>query len=114
MKKTAKIFDGKFYVVEKSFGGNIEAVCQTCGEVRKGNELSTGNFISHYKIKHSELLKELKEHTKPDNAKKKQILQQTTLPEMLHIATPDKVYISFEKFDLIDSDLNYNVMIYFT
>lgn len=96
MKKTPKIFDGRFYVIEKSCGGNIEAVCKTCGEVRKGNEASTGNFISHYKIKHSQLLNELKEHTKSENVKKKQLSQQTTLPEFLHIATPDKVYFSFD------------------
>lgn len=95
-KKTPKIFDGRFYVIEKLSEGNIEAVCKTCGEVRKGNEASTGNFISHYKIKHSELLKELKEHTKSEKAKKQQHSQQTTLPEFLHIATPDKVYFPFD------------------
>lgn len=40
-----------------------------CDGVLRGNHNSTGNFISHYKLKHNSKLDELKEYTK-DNVKK--------------------------------------------
>lgn len=48
-KKPARIFDGKFFTVVKSERGNIVATCTICGEMKKGNLSSTGNFKSHFK-----------------------------------------------------------------
>lgn len=47
------------------------ARCGECGEVKKGNIFSTGNFINHYKSKHSSRVKALEDYLKktgPENA----------------------------------------------
>lgn len=63
-KKEARIFDGVYYTIIKSDNGKIEAKCNTCGEIKKGNESSTGNFKMHYKLMHETEHKELEKHLK--------------------------------------------------
>lgn len=87
-KRIPKIFDGKYYSVKSDIEGNIEAICTACEEVKRGNYLSTGNFISHYKLKHHDQLQNLKEYTK--ETVKRRESDQPTLNEVL-TATPDKV-----------------------
>lgn len=54
IKKPPKIFDGNFYTIEQlAENGNIVAKCEDCGELKKGNISSTGNYKNHYKSKHS-------------------------------------------------------------
>lgn len=90
-KKYPKIFDGKYYSIRSDIDGYIDAVCIICHEVKKGNYLSTGNFFSHYKLKHYSKLQELKDHTK-DNANK--AMNQPTLSETFTV-TPDNVCFCF-------------------
>lgn len=65
-KKAPRIFDGKFFIIEAQDDktGNVEAKCTACNESKKGNVASTGNFLSHYKKKHSSQLEELKQYIK--------------------------------------------------
>lgn len=54
-----KLLDGKFYKDvqpnRKTFGG-IQATCTTCLGVISGTTKSTGNFLSHIKRRHREIL----------------------------------------------------------
>lgn len=88
-KKLAKIFDGKYYAVQSESGGSIVAACTQCHEVKKGNELSTGNFLSHYKLKHSSMVDEMKKYLKPEK-EQKQMHNQPTLHDVV-VASPDQV-----------------------
>lgn len=72
----AKIFDGVYYdnVVttqnDKS-DDKVTADCTECGKTISGNEASTGNFKSHYKLKHSTKYKQLEDYLKSNQANKK-------------------------------------------
>lgn len=94
MKQYPKIFDGKYYEIQKDVDGCIEAVCTTCKEVKKGNYLSTGNFFSHYKLKHHSKLQELKAYTKDTS---KITSNQPTLYEA-YAPTVDNVWFSHNAF----------------
>lgn len=59
---TPRILDGLFYSILVQKGDNVEARCNDCNEVKKGNINSTGNFLSHFKKKHAERLDKLNEH----------------------------------------------------
>lgn len=48
-KKLPEILDGKFYTVVLNNNGKIVAKCVDCGDIKKGDLSSTGNFESHYK-----------------------------------------------------------------
>lgn len=69
-KKTPKILDGTFFTIKIRENDSIEAECPHCHEVKKGNVHSTGNFLSHYKTKHANQLKDLKEYLKNTNRSK--------------------------------------------
>lgn len=74
MKTPPKILDGTFYTIEQIDNGKIVARCAECGEQKKGNIFSTGNFINHYKSKHEPRVKELEDflkNTQPENEKEK-------------------------------------------
>lgn len=90
-KLIPKIFNGKFYVVQNESNGNIKAKCTVCGDVRKGNISSTGNFISHYKTKHSSKLNELKEYLKSENGIVNSKSHQPTLVDIVQTITPDMI-----------------------
>lgn len=94
-KRLPRILDGKYFTISNEdkdkdwFKDNkIEATCTICHELKKGNILSTGNFLSHYKLKHSDKLVEVKEYTK--ETKFKNPPNQPTLQEAF-TATPDEV-----------------------
>lgn len=58
--------DGTFYKIIKRENDKIDAQCEECGEIKRGNIQSTGNFKSHYK-KHGTRKKELDEYLKQQN-----------------------------------------------
>lgn len=86
-KKYPKFFDGKYFSIQSDINGNVEAICSECQEIKRGNFLSTGNFFSHYKLKHNSKLQELKEYTKEG----KKTPTQPTLNDMVSALTPDNV-----------------------
>lgn len=51
-----RILDGKYFSIISNINGNIVARCTECNEQKKGSVTSTGNFKSHFRIKHSEIL----------------------------------------------------------
>lgn len=63
--KLPRIFDGIYYeeILERS-NGQIWAKCtvSTCRKVVKGNKTSTGNFKSHYRTQHSELIQDMERY----------------------------------------------------
>lgn len=59
--------DGTFFSEPKRIDGKIIAKCNTCGELKKGDEKSTGNFIKHYRTHPSEA-KKLNEYLKNNNS----------------------------------------------
>lgn len=61
----------------------------TCDEVRKGNMSSTGNFISHYQLKHSSKLKEMRDYLKNVANGTKNTSHQPTLTDVLRQAPND-------------------------
>lgn len=65
-RKIPRILDGRYFLIQSNIDGKVSAKCQTCGEIRKGNISSTGNFKSHYKT-HLPELKELEEYLKQEN-----------------------------------------------
>lgn len=44
--------DSPFYSIEKLVNDSVSVRCKECGEVEKGNLKSTGNLISHHKLRH--------------------------------------------------------------
>lgn len=83
-----KLLDGKYFkVLTKDFSpesSSIEAQCQTCLKVRKGDYRSTGNFMEHYKSCHKELADKVNEYRKQ---KEDESLKQTTLMRFLPMTT---------------------------
>lgn len=57
-----KIFDGKYFVVQKIDSEKITASCKLCGCMRNGSIKSSGNFLSHLKRKHTEIYTDCKEY----------------------------------------------------
>lgn len=47
-----KLLDGKYFTITKSENSKIEVTCNICGEVRRGEITSTGNFMNHIKKSH--------------------------------------------------------------
>lgn len=94
-KIEAKIFDGKYYTIDRVDGKTIYARCNTCNEIKKGAECSTGNFMKHYKLKHPAQLQALKTYTKSKNSvntSAASTFTQPTLNEMARILKSDEVY----------------------
>lgn len=63
-KKTPRILDGTFYSIVSNNDGKIEATCCECGDIRKGDISSTGNFKTHYKLTHPSKMKQLEDYLK--------------------------------------------------
>lgn len=63
-KKVPKIFDGKFFTITKQSDEQIDAKCSACEEVKRGKISSTGNFLTHFKLKHTDQFDKLKEYLK--------------------------------------------------
>lgn len=62
-----RILDGTFYCIESNINGKITAKCCECSELKKGDISSTGNFLNHYRAKHSTLQLQLEQHLKSNN-----------------------------------------------
>lgn len=59
--------DGNFYEVTLEEGEKIEAKCLECQRVIKGNNRSTGNFLSHYRTQHEAMMGKLQAHLDKKN-----------------------------------------------
>lgn len=79
-----KIFDGKYYehlTEALDIDGNINPKCLTCNNNIKGNLSTTGNYYTHYRLKHPSLHPKLKLHSKTKNDKKES--KQPTIKEAI-------------------------------
>lgn len=88
-----RILDGMFFRVDSYVGiktdEKVEAVCTECGEVKKGNTNSTGNFKTHYSKMHSAKSKELEQYLKGNDLKSK--LRQPEITEALQVHTDVRI-----------------------
>lgn len=90
-KKKPKILDGTFYeILAENEDGGIKAKCTECDEVKKGRCTSTGNFKSHYKLKHEARVKDLEKYLRESDASKP-TLRQKDIPESISITSPKVV-----------------------
>lgn len=64
IRKFPKILDGTYFIVIKNDEGKIHAKCTNCDEVKKGNIESTGNYKTHYKLMHDNLINEVEAYLK--------------------------------------------------
>lgn len=55
-----KVFDGTYFVVKHMTEDKILAICRTCDKELSGSQRSTGNFFSHIKRIHPEILSDCK------------------------------------------------------
>lgn len=82
-----RILDGKYFTIDSIDKGKVVAKCTKCGETKRGHLTSTGNFKSHYKIKHfsdnNKLSEYLKGHT--EEAVKMKTSQPTLHPALRRI-----------------------------
>lgn len=61
-RKQPKILDGNYFkVVQDANNTNktIIAICTTCNSEKRGSNSSTGNFLTHYRLKRKEIYTEL-------------------------------------------------------
>lgn len=54
--KIPRLLQSNYFTIESNVDGKVAVKCLTCGEVRKGDVSSTGNFLSHLKRKHPTLM----------------------------------------------------------
>lgn len=82
-EKVPRILDGTFYTIEslERASGSLTAKCTQCNKCRKGNISSTGNFLSHYRSTHKDMLAELERHSKA-------IILQLIEPKISVVAPP--------------------------
>lgn len=71
-------------------------MCTKCGENKKGDISSTGNFKRHYKTKHLSSFKELEDYTKATkhtsgSSTKSDGNRQTKMTEVIQNISPDSV-----------------------
>lgn len=57
-----KVFDGTYFVVKHMTEDKILAICRTCNKELSGSTTSTGNFFSHIKRLHPEILSDCKSY----------------------------------------------------
>lgn len=91
----SKFFDGTYYIIKSDENGGIVAECTQCHEIKRGHITSTGNFITHYKLKHCLMMDELRKYVKPDNGKRQLQSNQPTLTEIFQSTAPDIVSESY-------------------
>lgn len=90
-----RILQGTFFEIVNNCDGRIDAKCTNCSQNSRGLLTSTGNFKSHYKLKHPALLSSLEKYLigKPDETVK---LQQSNLKNFISPAVDiDTVIILF-------------------
>ncbi|XP_025190821.1 protein stand still-like [Melanaphis sacchari] len=67
--KMSYLFDGELYKIVTLDGIKVSAKCTTCSKVINGHTTSTGNFLSHIKLKHSFMMSKVQ--AKKDAKKKR-------------------------------------------
>lgn len=87
-----RLLDGKYFEIVKRDDIKVEAVCKSCGKIRKGNLTSTGNFMEHIKKSHPELVVKAELHKKGDKAVEKD-KQQKTIHQMMKKYTHEEVIV---------------------
>lgn len=95
------ILDGKYFSIESNIDGNIIARCTECNEQKKGSLTSTGNFKSHFRMKHLEILPTVEAYLKSKGAETSIGVAQPTLERF--VFKPEKVnetriFCSFDYF----------------
>lgn len=94
IESVPRILDGKFYTIESNVDEKITAKCIQCGEIKKGNRTSTGNFINHYRSRHSDSVKQLDEYLQGNSTGIKQsTLTQMTLPRISATVSKEAVMV---------------------
>lgn len=78
-----RILDNTFFNIVEIKEKGIIVRCTECKELKKGELSSTGNFKTHYRIKHPALLTKLEEHLK----KKSIETRVSTQPTLQHFAS---------------------------
>lgn len=91
-----RILDGQFFKVISNEEGKIQAKCNECNQIKKGNIQSTGNFISHYRSKHSASVRQLESYLAEKVVQTKNV-EQPEISSMVKPVTQDEVNI--ESFD---------------
>lgn len=93
-KQIPRILDGKHFSIVSQVGEKIVARCMECDETKKGQLTSTGNFINHYRTKHSPQMTALEQHLKgtgKENATQKVGPRQPTISELTSTVNPQRV-----------------------
>lgn len=70
-----KILDGTYYEIVKEDEDNVDVKCCECGEIKKGNIKTTGNFLTHYQKKHPASVGNLREHLEKKSSDSKKFVQ---------------------------------------
>lgn len=54
--KIPRLLQSNYFTIESNVNGKVAVKCLICGELKKGDLNSTGNFLSHIKRKHPALM----------------------------------------------------------
>lgn len=99
-KKLPRILDGKFYSVVGEVGAPnekgqilIDVLCHACNETRRGSTTSTGNFKTHYKLKHPDKFKDLEKYLNTGLMGNSSNLRQPPLEEVIQTHPSNDVCI---------------------
>lgn len=84
-----RILDGKYFQLLSRSGENISVRCTECNEIKKGSIKSTGNFKTHYRIKHIGLFESLNIYLKQKSDKSP--MKQPTLEKFTSFTNPEQV-----------------------
>lgn len=90
--------DGTFFSIEQNNNGKIVAKCTECGQNKKGNIFSTGNFINHYKSTHENRVQAMEEYlkkTQPQNEVSKTVRQPAITQCFTETLTAEVVRVRF-------------------
>lgn len=91
--------------MEEREDGHVDVRCNECGEMKQGRLTSTGNYYTHYRLKHPSKLKEIEEYSRkpstpvdqPQAAKKRQ----PTITESITNASYFILELNSQLFDAI-------------
>lgn len=87
--KIPRILDGKYFSIVSNINGNITARCTVCNEEKKGSLTSTGNFKSHFRIKHMAILAKVETYLKANGGETSASMAQPQLHRF--VSKPEKV-----------------------
>lgn len=95
-----KLLDGKYFTIATMENTKVTVTCNICGELRRGNITSTGNFMGHIRKHHKHLEDEVEKYKikqgamgddeSEGNARKRQKL----IDDMFKEFTPEQVNAS--------------------